>query len=222
MTTTGPRLEMRGILRTFPGVVALDDVSLTCAAGEIHALCGENGAGKSTLMKVLGGVYQPEAGEIRIDGVPVRFRHPVEARHLGISIIHQELSLLPERTVAENIFLGMEPGRWGMLDRAAMLSGAEQRLHRLAATIPVDRLVRGLSVAEQQIVEIAKALIHNTRILVMDEPTAALDDAETERLFALVRQLRDEGVAIVFVSHRMPQVFTIADAITVLKDGRGA
>jgi ribose transport system ATP-binding protein len=220
MTTTGPRLEMRGILRTFPGVVALDDVSLTCAAGEIHALCGENGAGKSTLMKVLGGVYQPEAGEIRIDGVPVRFRHPVEARHLGISIIHQELSLLPERTVAENIFLGMEPGRWGMLDRAAMLSGAEQRLHRLAATIPVDRLVRGLSIAEQQIVEIAKALIHNTRILVMDEPTAALDDAETERLFALVRQLRDEGVAIVFVSHRMPQVFAIADAITVLKDGR--
>jgi ribose transport system ATP-binding protein len=220
MTDEAPRLEMRGIRRTFPGVIALDDVSFFCAAGEVHALCGENGAGKSTLMKILGGVYQPEIGEIRIDGVPVRFHHPVEARHLGISIIHQELSLLPDRTVAENIFLGMEPARWGLLDRAAMTAGAEQRLRRLGAAIPAGRLVRGLSIAEQQIVEIAKALIHNTRILVMDEPTAALDDAETERLFALVRQLRDEGVAIVFVSHRMPQVFAIADTITVLKDGR--
>jgi ribose transport system ATP-binding protein len=220
MTEAAPRLEMRGIRRSFPGVVALDDVSFSCAAGEIHALCGENGAGKSTLMRILGGVYQPEAGEIRIDGATVRFHHPVEARRLGISIIHQELSLLPDRTVAENVFLGMEPGRWGMLDRAAMMAGAEQRLRRLGATIPADRPVRGLSIAEQQIVEIAKALIHNTRILVMDEPTAALDDAETERLFALVRQLRDDGVAIVFVSHRMPQVFAIADEITVLKDGR--
>jgi ribose transport system ATP-binding protein len=220
MTGAAPRLEMRGIRRSFPGVVALDDVSFSCAAGEIHALCGENGAGKSTLMKILGGVYQPEAGEIRIDGVAVRFHHPIEARRLGISIIHQELSLLPDRSVAENIFLGMEPGRWGMLDRAAMLAGAERRLRRLGATIAADRPVRGLAIAEQQIVEIAKALIHNTRILVMDEPTAALDDAETERLFALVRQLRADGVAIIFVSHRMPQVFAIADAITVLKDGR--
>jgi ribose transport system ATP-binding protein len=215
-----PRFEMRGIRRTFPGVVALDDVSFACAAGEVHALCGENGAGKSTLIKILGGVYQPDAGEIRIDGVPVRFHHPIESRRLGISIIHQELSLLPERTVAENIFLGMEPGRWGLLDRGAMQAGAAERLHRLGAAIATDCLVRDLSIAEQQIVEIAKALIFNARILVMDEPTAALDDAETERLFALVRQLRDDGVAIVFVSHRMLQVFAIADIITVLKDGR--
>jgi len=215
-----PRLEMRGIRRSFPGVMALDDVSFACAAGEVHALCGENGAGKSTLMKILGGVYQPEAGEIRIDDQPVRFHHPLEARRLGISIIHQELSLLPERSVAENIFLGMEPGRWGLLDRAAMKAGAEQRLARLGAAIAADAPAGTLSIAEQQIVEIAKALIFNTRILVMDEPTAALDDAETERLFALVRQLRSEGVAIVFVSHRMPQVFAIADTITVLKDGR--
>jgi len=215
-----PRFEMRGIRRSFPGVVALDDVSFACAAGEVHALCGENGAGKSTLIKILGGVYQPEAGEIRIDGVPVRFHHPVEARRLGISIIHQELSLLPQRTVAENVFLGMEPGRWGLLDRAQMVRGARERLQRLGAVIATDCPAGELSIAEQQIVEIAKALIFNTRILVMDEPTAALDDAETERLFALVRQLRDEGVAIVFVSHRMPQVFAIADTITVLKDGR--
>jgi ribose transport system ATP-binding protein len=217
---TPPRFEMRGIRRSFPGVVALDDVSFSCAAGEVHALCGENGAGKSTLIKILGGVYQPEAGEIRIDGGPVRFHHPLAARRLGISIIHQELSLLPERTVAENIFLGMEPGRWGLLDRAAMMAGAEERLGRLGAVIAADCPARALSIAEQQIVEIAKALVFKARILVMDEPTAALDDAETERLFALVRQLRDEGVAIVFVSHRMPQVFAIADVITVLKDGR--
>jgi ribose transport system ATP-binding protein len=215
-----PRLAMHGIRKAFPGVVALDDVSFGCASGEVHALCGENGAGKSTLMKILGGVYQPDAGEIRIDGVAVRFHHPVEARRLGISIIHQELSLLPDRTVAENIFLGMEPARCGVLDRAAMAAGAGRRLRRLGATIAPDRLARGLSIAEQQIVEIAKALIFNTRILVMDEPTAALDDAETGRLFDLVRQLRDEGVAVVFVSHRMQQVFAIADAITVLKDGR--
>jgi ribose transport system ATP-binding protein len=215
-----PRLAMKDIRKAFPGVLALDDVSFSCEAGEIHALCGENGAGKSTLMKILGGVYHPEAGEIRIDGRPVQFNHPVEARRLGVSIIHQELSLLPDRTVAENIFLGMEPGRWGLLDRASMIAGAEQRLRRLGSAIAADRLARDLSIAEQQIVEIAKALIFNTRILVMDEPTAALDDAETDRLFGLVRQLRDQGVAIVFVSHRMPQVFAIANTITVLKDGR--
>jgi ribose transport system ATP-binding protein len=215
-----PRLAMQNIRKAFPGVLALDDVSFDCAAGEVHALCGENGAGKSTLMKILGGVYQHEAGEIRVDGLPIRFHHPFEARRLGISIIHQELSLLPDRTVAENIFLGMEPGRFGVLDRAAMTAGAERRLQRLGAAIAADSLARELSIAEQQIVEIAKALIFNTRILVMDEPTAALDDAETERLFLLVRQLRDEGVAVVFVSHRMPQVFAIADTITVLKDGR--
>ena len=215
-----PRLAMQNIRKAFPGVLALDDVSFDCAAGEVHALCGENGAGKSTLMKILGGVYRPEAGEIRVDGVPIRFHHPLEARRLGISIIHQELSLLPDRTVAENIFLGMEPGRWGVLDRTAMAAGAERRLRRLGAAIAADGLARELSIAEQQIVEIAKALIFNTRILVMDEPTAALDDTETERLFLLVRQLRDDGVAVVFVSHRMPQVFAITDTITVLKDGR--
>ncbi len=220
MSEAPPRFEMLGIRRSFPGVVALDNVSFACAAGEVHALCGENGAGKSTLIKILGGVQLPDAGEIRIDGVPVHFHHPLEARRRGISIIHQELSLLPDRSVAENIFLGMEPGRWGMLDSGAMAAGAQQRLARLGVDIAPDCPARDLSIAEQQLVEIAKALVFDARILVMDEPTAALDDAETDRLFTLVRQLRSEGVAIVFVSHRMPQVFAIADTITVLKDGR--
>src|SRR5215831_21005390 len=133
-------LSMRGISKRFPGVVALDGVNLEVGAGEVVALCGENGAGKSTLMKILGGVYQPEAGEVQVDGVPIRFHHPLEARRLGISIIHQELSLLPDRTVAENIFLGMEPGRWGVLDRTAMAAGAERRLRRLGAAIAADGL----------------------------------------------------------------------------------
>jgi ribose transport system ATP-binding protein len=220
MTEAAPRFEMLGIRRTFPGVVALDDVSFACAAGEVHALCGENGAGKSTLMKILGGVYQPDAGEIRIDGQPVRLHHPLEARRLGISIVHQELSLLPDRTVADNIFLGAEPARWGLVDRARMIAGAEQWLQRFGSHIAAEAYARDLSIAEQQIVEIAKALIFNASILVMDEPTAALDDAETDHLLSLIRQLRAEGVAIVFISHRLPQVFAIADTITILKDGR--
>jgi len=215
-----PRFEMRGIRRTFPGVVALDDVSFSCAAGEVHALCGENGAGKSTLMKVLGGVYQPDAGTILLDGKPVRFHHPLEARQQGISIIHQELSLLPDRTIAENIYLGREPGRFGILDREAMRSGAETWLRRFECRFTADARAGELSIAEQQIVEIAKALVFNAQILVMDEPTAALDETETERLLALVRQLRSDGVAIVFISHRMRQVFAIADTVTVLKDGK--
>jgi ribose transport system ATP-binding protein len=220
VTQAAPRFEMRGIRKTFPGVVALDDVNFACASGEIHALCGENGAGKSTLMKILGGVFQPDGGEILLDGKPIRFSHPLAARQHGISIIHQELSLLPDRTVAENIYLGREPGRFGALDRAAMHAGAGRWLRRFECRFSARQLAGSLSIAEQQIVEIAKALNFNARILVMDEPTAALDEAETERLLDFVRQLRAEGVAIVFISHRMPQVFAIADTVTVLKDGR--
>ncbi len=220
MAEAAPRFEMRGIRRTFPGVVALDDVSFSCAAGEVHALCGENGAGKSTLIKVLGGVHQPDAGTILLDGKPVRLNHPLEARRHGISIIHQELSLLPERSVADNIYVGREPGRLGLLDRAAMRAGAETWLRRFGCRFGADAVAGSLSIAEQQVVEIAKALVFNARILVMDEPTAALDETETERLLALVRQLRAEGVAIVFISHRMRHLFAVADTITVLKDGK--
>lgn len=217
---TGPALEMSGISKSFPGVRALENVSFDCMAGEVHAICGENGAGKSTLVKILGGIYQPGAGTIRIGGEPVVFPHPVAARRAGISIIHQELSLLPDRTVAENIFLGEEPVRRGMLDRAAMRSGAGKVLTRLQSSIAPEARAGDLSLAEQQVVEIAKALATGPRILVMDEPTAALDDTEASRLLDLVRRLRSDGVAVVYVSHRMPEIAAISDRVTVLKDGR--
>jgi ribose transport system ATP-binding protein len=213
-------LEMRDISKTFPGVRALEGVSFDCAAGEVHAICGENGAGKSTLFKVLGGVYRPDSGTIHVNGREVSFAHPAEARRAGISIIHQELSLLPHRTVAQNVFLGLEPIRYGALDRAAMRAGTSRLLDRLSSTIDPEAMAGELSVAEQQIVEIAKALAVDARILVMDEPTAALDEVDARRLLALVRKLRQQGVAIVYISHRMSEIAGIADRITVMKDGR--
>ena len=215
-----PALDMEGISKGFPGVQALDAVSFDCHAGEVHAICGENGAGKSTLIKILGGIYQPDAGTIRLGGTPLTFAHPVAARCAGISIIHQELSLLPDRSVAENIFLGDEPTRRGVLDRAAMQAGAARILARLQSAIQPTARAGDLSIAEQQIVEIAKALASEPRILVMDEPTAALDDTEAARLLDLVRRLRQDGVAVIYVSHRMPEIARISDRVTVLKDGR--
>ena len=220
MSAATPVLSMRGIGKSFTGVRALDDVSLDCQAGEVHAICGENGAGKSTLMKVLGGVYRPDEGEILLGGRPVAFRHPVEARRAGISIIHQELSLLPERSVADNIFLGLERSRGGLLDRDAMQNGARRLLERVGAKVHPDALVKSLSIAEQQLVEIAKALALDARIIVMDEPTAALDERDAGRLLDLVGTLRREGAAILYISHRMAELKAIADRITVLKDGK--
>jgi ribose transport system ATP-binding protein len=213
-------LEMRGISKSFPGVRALDSVNFDCSAGEVHAICGENGAGKSTLFKILGGVYSPDSGTIRVGGREVTFRHPVEARRAGVSIIHQELSLLPYRTVAQNMFLGREPLRRVVLDRAAFRTSAKGLLDRLSSTVDPDTLAGDLSVAEQQIVEIAKSLALDARILVMDEPTAALDEVDVGRLLSLVRKLRSEGVAIVYISHRMVEIAGVADRITVMKDGR--
>ncbi|WP_151719828.1 sugar ABC transporter ATP-binding protein [Gemmobacter serpentinus] len=219
-----PALDMRGICKAFPGVKALDDVSFDCRPGEVHAICGENGAGKSTLMKVLGGSYRPDAGEIRIDGAAMRFAHPRAAAMAGIAIIHQELSLLPHRSVTENIFMGHElvrPGFAGLLlDRGAMRARARVLLDRVGAQIDPDRSVAGLSIAQQQLVEIAKALLLDARILVLDEPTAALDDRDARQLLDLIRILRGQGVALVYISHRMPEVAAIADRVTVLKDGR--
>lgn len=222
MSIAAVALEMRDIYKSFPGVRALEAVSFDCARGEVHAICGENGAGKSTLIKVLGGIYQPDSGSIHVDGRAVAFSHPVQARRAGISIIHQELSLLPYRSVAENVFLGIEPTRRGRLDRKAMADGARQLLDRLGSTIPAGTPAGELSIAEQQVVEIAKALAVDARILVMDEPTAALDDANARRLLELVRRLRDQGVAIIYVSHRMPEIAAIADRVTVMKDGARA
>ena len=220
MRADAPALEMLSIVKTFPGVRALDDVSFDCARGEVHALCGENGAGKSTLIKVLGGVYQPDSGQIRLDGRDVVFSHPVAARQAGVSIIHQELSLLPYRTVAENVFLGVEPVRFGRLDRPRMAEGAARLIERVGASISPTALAGDLSIAQQQLVEIAKALAVDARILVMDEPTAALDRDDADRLLDLVRRLSDHGVTIVYISHRMPEIQRIADRVTVLKDGR--
>ena len=218
MESAALALKMRNITKSFPGVLALDDVTFGCARGEVHALCGENGAGKSTLIKILGGVYQPDAGTIRIDGREVAFA-PLAARKAGISIIHQELSLLPYRTVAENVFLGIEPNRYGALDRRRMRvdpSGCA----RLGSSSTREALAGDLSIAQQQIVEIAKALAIEARILVMDEPTAALESVDASRLLDLVRRLSREGVSIVYISHRMPEIQAVADRVTVLKDGR--
>ncbi|HEY8497314.1 MAG TPA: sugar ABC transporter ATP-binding protein [Limnochordales bacterium] len=217
-----PILEMQGITKRFPGVVALDGVSFDVRPGEVHALVGENGAGKSTLMKILGGVYAPDEGTLLLDGRPISFSHPWEAQQQGISIIYQEFNLLPYRTVAENIFLGREPIRRGLVDYARLRRDSAQLLARLGVDqwIEPDMLVKDLPVARQQLVEIAKALSFSSKVLVMDEPTAALTDREVELLMGLVRQLRDEGLAIVYISHRFKEVFEVADRITVLKDGR--
>jgi len=213
-------LEMFDIVKTFPGVRALDHVSLACARGEVHAICGENGAGKSTLIKILGGAFRPDSGHIRLDGREVAFFHPVAARRAGISIIHQELSLLPYRTVAENVFLGLERLRFGMLDRRRMRLETSRLLERLGSAISPDVLAQDLSLAQQQIVEIAKAVAIDATILVMDEPTAALDGEEAASLLDLVRRLSSQGVTIVYISHRMPEIQAVADRVTVLKDGR--
>ena len=220
MTDPPLALEMLNIVKTFPGVRALDDVTFGCARGEVHALCGENGAGKSTLIKVLGGIYHPDAGRIRLDGRDVSFSHPVAARWAGISIIHQELSLLPYRTVAENIYLGVEPSRFGALDRRKMRAGSARLLDRLGSAIAPDAMADDLSIAQQQIVEIAKALALDAKILVMDEPTAALGRADASRLLDLVRRLTGQGVTIVYISHHLSEIQAVADRVTVLKDGQ--
>ncbi|MBA2246612.1 MAG: sugar ABC transporter ATP-binding protein, partial [Chloroflexia bacterium] len=212
---------MRGITKTFPGVRALSDVALDVMPGEVHALMGENGAGKSTLMKIVSGVYAPDGGEIRIDGQPVQFAHPQQAQASGVSIIHQEFNLLPERTVAQNIFLGREPGSGWRIDKTAMEEATGRLLERLGVrgSIGPRSIVGRLSVAQQQTVEIAKALSFDARIVVMDEPTASLSPTEVEALFRLVRSLQERGIAFVYISHRIEEVMSLSARITVLKDG---
>ncbi|TKC87317.1 sugar ABC transporter ATP-binding protein [Trinickia terrae] len=219
-----PLLEMRGISKTFPGVRALDNVSLTVYPGEVHSLMGENGAGKSTLMKILSGAYQADAGsEILIDGKTVVIDGPIAAKALGVAVIYQELSLAPNLSVAENIHAGRElrrgGKRWGLVDRAAMERDSEDVLKRLGATFGPKTLVGDLSIAEQQLVEIARAVHTRARILVMDEPTTPLSSRETDRLFELIRQLRAEGLAIIYISHRMAEIYELSDRVSVLRDG---
>ena len=213
-------LEMEGISKRFGATRALDNVRLTVRSHEIHALMGENGAGKSTLMKVLSGVYQPDAGVIKVDGKPILIGKPAEARAAGISLIYQELSVAANLTVAENVFMGSEPKtRWGMADTAEMNRRTEDVLRSLDAPFSAMTPARKLSIAQQQQVEITRALIHRGRVLIMDEPTAALSDRETEALFRIVRKLRDDGIAVIYISHRMAEVNALADCVTVLRDG---
>ncbi len=218
---TEPILDMRQITKAFPGVVALDRVSFSCQAGEVHALVGQNGAGKSTLMKILAGALQPDSGEIRLKGQPVQIRSPRQAQALGISIIYQEFNLLPDLTVAENIFLGRPPRtRLGTVDWKRLRQEARAVLDRLGVQIDVDQPVRRIAVAEQQMVEIAKALSLHSDILVMDEPSAVLGGHELARLFEVIRTLKQQGVTIIYISHRLAEVFEIADRVTVLRDGQ--
>jgi ABC-type sugar transport system ATPase subunit len=215
-----PLLEMRGIVKSFPGVQALRGVDLDLAAGEVLALLGENGAGKSTLMKVLGGAHRPDAGTLRLDGQPIAFRSPQEARAAGIAVIHQEFNLVPGLTAVENIFLGQERARAGFVHRAEERRRATELFHRLGATIDLDLPCAKLPTAAQQLVEIARALAFDARVIVMDEPTAALSDAEAGRLFEIVRDLQARGIAVVYISHRLDEIFALADRVVVLRDGR--
>jgi rhamnose transport system ATP-binding protein len=216
-----PRLVLTNATKSFGMVRALADGSITLYPGEAHALLGENGAGKSTLVKILAGVHRPDSGELRIGDTPVEFNGPAAARAAGVSIIYQEPTLFPDLTVAENIFTGRQPlGTFRRIDRRAMNLDANEIFARLGVRLDPARPARGLSVADQQIVEIAKALSFNSQVLVMDEPTAALTTVEVERLFEVMRTLRSHGTAVLFISHRLEEVFASCQRVTIMRDGR--
>lgn len=222
MSEPAPRLQLEHINKAFPGVQAVQDVSLSAYPGEILALVGENGAGKTTLMNVLTGAIQADSGRIFLDGQEVTIDSPSHALNLGVTIIHQELALIPQLTVGQNIFLGREPRRRlrAFVDGSKMYSMAKQELDRLGLPIPVNAAVADLPIAQQQLVEIAKALSYQARLIVLDEPTSALTERETETLFGLMRSLRDKGVTLIYISHRMEEVFTLSDRIAVMRDGQ--
>lgn len=220
--TAQPLLQMIGVDKRFPGVHALDDVSLEVRAGECLALMGENGAGKSTLMKIISGVYPADSGAILIEGQEVHPSNPHHAQMLGVSIIYQEFNLFPNLSVEENIFIGREPNRGGLVKRRALRADALTFLAQLGVNLDSRAIVRNLSVAQQQMVEIAKALSLNARIVIMDEPTSALTENEAKALFRIIQGLKDRGLGVIFISHRLEEVFAICDRITVLRDGRNA
>ena len=213
-------LRLTGIVKLFPGVRALDGVDFELRPGEVHVLFGENGAGKSTIINIIAGTFSADAGSYAFDGQPLSALTPVKARRLGIQPVFQEFSLIGELSVEQNLVLGREPGRMGVLDRRAMREQALSVIQRLGFKLQPDTLVADLSRAQQQMVEIAKAMLTDVRVLILDEPTASLTDAEAERLFSLVDELRVQGVAIIYVSHRMREISRLADRITVLRDGR--
>lgn len=214
-------LVMENISKAFPGVKALNEVGLTVRRGTVHALMGENGAGKSTLMKVLIGMYIPDSGSITFQGNPVQIENTETALKLGISMIHQELSPVPYMTVAENIFLGREPlGRFGLINKQKMVADTKALLNRLEINISPSTLMRNLSVANTQMVEIAKAISYDASLIIMDEPTSAITEREVAHLFRMIRALQEKDVAVIYITHKMDEVFQIADDITVFRDGR--
>ena len=220
MTSQPPYLSFHGISKTFPGVKALQDISFDCYAGEVHALMGENGAGKSTLLKILSGSYQASGGEIRLQGQPVNFQNTTDALNAGVAIIYQELHLVPEMSVAENIFLGQLPQRGGLVNRSRLRSEAARQLKTLGMDVDPDLPLKYLSLGQWQMVEIAKALTRNAQVIAFDEPTSSLSAREIDQLFRVIRQLRADGRVVLYVSHRMEEIFALSDAITVFKDGR--
>jgi ribose transport system ATP-binding protein len=212
-------VEVRGVSKRFPGVQALDSVSLDIRPGEVHAVAGENGAGKSTLMKLLSQLERPSEGEIRVDGDPVRFRNPRHAQRLGIAMVHQEFALAPHLTIAENLALGREQSHGGLIVRGSEKQRARELLKRVKLDVNPGRRVSTLSVADQQRVEIAKALAVDAKVVIMDEPTATLTEPEIEDLFELIEELKSDGIAIFYISHRLDEVTRIADRVTVMRDG---
>jgi rhamnose transport system ATP-binding protein len=215
-----PVLALEGVSKSFGAVRALRDVSLRLYAGEAHALAGENGAGKSTLIKALAGVHRPDAGTVLLDGAPVVFHGPADARDAGVAVIYQEPTLFPDLSVAENIFVGRQPRRsLGRVDHKAVKRATADLFRRLGVDLDPEQPARGLSIADQQLVEIAKALSFDARVLIMDEPTAALTGSEVARLFGVVRALREGGAAVLFISHRLEEVFALCQRVTTLRDG---
>jgi len=216
-------LQMRGISKSFPGVKALDEAQLELRRGEVHVLLGENGAGKSTLMKVLSGVYAKDEGEIVYEGKPVEIRSIQDAQKLGISIIHQELNMLAERSIAQNIYLGREPLKnpyTRRIDEKKMREDSRALLSRLGVDLSPDAMVKDLSIAQQQMVEVVKALSVETKVLIMDEPTSSLTKREIDALFAIVESLCAQGISVIYISHRMEEIFRIGDRVTVMRDGK--
>ena len=219
-TWEGAILRLEGIRKQFPGVLALDGINLDLRCAEVHAVCGENGAGKSTLMKIISGQYHPDGGTIHYRGAPVQFQSTSDAQEAGIAIIHQELNLVPHLTIAENLYLAREPKRGPFIDRRKLNADAAQSLARIGLNIAPTTKVGALSIAQQQMVEIAKALSLDAQVLIMDEPTSSLTESETVHLFRIIKELRAEGVAILYISHRLDEMTEIVDRVTVLRDGR--
>ncbi|MGH2761246.1 MAG: sugar ABC transporter ATP-binding protein [Thermoleophilaceae bacterium] len=215
-----PVVEFKGVSKRFPGVHAVDNVDLDVRAGEVHVVAGENGAGKSTLMKLLSQVERPDGGTIAVAGEPLDFRGPRYAQSRGVAMVHQEFALAPDLGVAENLFLGRESGRLGFIDRRGQARTAGELLRRVGLEVGPERTMASLSVAQQQLVELAKALAIDARVLVMDEPTATLTEREIEELFAVIGDLTSRGIAVVYISHRLDEIFRIADRVTVMRDGR--